>query len=59
MKEGLRMKTYKITYKQKFDGEILTDSYLKTVNDISEMIDAENALYSDPCVFSVDWVEVK
>lgn len=52
------MKRYRITYKQKFNGKILTDSYIKTVRNRGELIQAEQALYSDPHVFSVEWEEI-
>lgn len=48
-------KTYKITYKQRYMDKILTDSYLKTVDNFSEIIRAEEMLYEDECVFEVDW----
>lgn len=48
-------KRYRITYKQRFMGEVLTESYIKTVNNYGELIQAEQALYSDPHVFSVEW----
>lgn len=52
-------KTYKITYKQRYMDKILTDSYLKTVDNFSEIIIAEEMLYEDECVFEVDWELVK
>lgn len=51
-------KRYKITYKQRFMGEVLTDSYIKYVNNYGELIQAEQALYEDPHVFSVEWEEL-
>lgn len=53
------MKTYKITYKQEFGGKILEDSYLRTVDHEGELIKVEQALYSDPHVFSVEWEELE
>lgn len=52
-------KTYKITYKQRYMGEILTDSYLKTVDNFIEIIRAKEMLYEDECVFEVNWELVK
>lgn len=52
-------KIYKITYKQRYMDKILTDSYLKTVDNFSEIIRAEEMLYEDECVFEVDWELVK
>lgn len=50
-------KHYVITYKQKFWGEVLEDTYDKWCNPI-ELEEAITALYSDPHVFSVDYVEI-
>ncbi|MEB6549735.1 hypothetical protein MXL46_11620 [Heyndrickxia sporothermodurans] len=47
------MKRYRIHYKQKFNGEILEDSYIRTVRDERDLIKIEEDLYSDPHVFSV------
>ena len=52
-------KRYRITYKQRFMGKVLTDSYIKTINNFNELIQAEQALRSDPHVFSVKWEEVE
>jgi hypothetical protein len=52
------MKRYLITYKQKFCGEILVDSYVRTVSSYKELFEIEQRLYSDPHVFSVEWEEV-
>lgn len=52
------MKRYRITYKQRFNGEVLVDSYIKTVRDYGELLKAEQDLYSDPHVFSVEWEEL-
>ena len=53
------MKRYRIFYKQKFNGELIEDSYVKTVANYRELVAAETALYSDPHVFSVWWEEIK
>ena len=52
------MKQYRVHYKQKFMGEILEDSYIRTVNDESELYQIEMALYDDPHVFSVHCEEI-
>lgn len=54
----MTMKKYRITYKQMFNGEVLTDSYNRTVSSYGELLQAEQALYDDPHVFSVEWEEV-
>lgn len=51
-------KVYKITYKQRFMGEVIVDSYERTVKDDNELRYAINALYDDPHVFSVSSEEV-
>lgn len=48
----------RITYKQKYRGKILTDSYVRTVKNHEEIIKIKKDLYSDPHVVSVDWEEV-
>lgn len=48
------VKRYKVTYKQSFMGEVLVDSYIRVVQSDRELVDIENALYSDPHVFSVN-----
>lgn len=48
---------YKIIYKQKFWGEILYDSYDKWCTPY-ELEEAISALYDDPHVFSVDYIEI-
>lgn len=53
------MKRYRIHYKQKFNGEILEDSYVRTVENESDLIKIENLLYEDPHVFSVYAEEIK
>lgn len=50
----LELKRYKVTYKQRFMGEVLVDSYIKTVQSDRELASIEDALYSDPHVFSVN-----
>lgn len=52
------MKQYRITYKQKFSGEILEDSYIRTVKNEKELKKIENSLYEDPHVFSVEYEEL-
>lgn len=47
------MKQYRIYYKQKFDGKILEDSYIRTVESEGDLMKIEDALYDDPHVFSV------
>ena len=45
-----------VTYKQKFMGEILTDTYYKTIDDEnkqSEILDIRSALLSDLHVYDV------
>lgn len=49
------MKRYRIIYKQKFNGEILQDSYIRTVRNGHELQQAVSALYEDPHVFSVTY----
>ncbi|MBC1564124.1 hypothetical protein HCB26_06300 [Listeria booriae] len=51
-------KVYKITYKQRFMGEIIVDSYERAVKDDNELRAVVSALYDDPCVFSVSSEEV-
>ncbi|EAD8885363.1 hypothetical protein AL427_10235 [Listeria monocytogenes] len=51
-------KVYKITYKQRFMGKVIVDSYERTVKDDNELRSAINALYDDPDVFSVSSEEV-
>lgn len=45
----------KVTFKQKFRGEVLIDSYVRTVQGHEEIDEIENDLYSDSHVFSVKW----
>lgn len=52
------MKRYKVTYKQRFMGEVLKDSYYRTVNGDWELNVIENALFDDPHVFSVVFKDV-
>lgn len=49
------MKRYRIIYKQKFNGEILQGSYIRSVANESELQQAVSALYEDPYVFSVTY----
>lgn len=53
------MKRYRISYKQEFNGEILRDSYVRTVRSERELQKAVSALYSDPHVFSVTCEELE
>lgn len=53
------VKQYKITYKQEFWGEFIEDTYIRTVQNKSELRAALAALYEDPCVFSVECEEIK
>ena len=53
------MKRYLITYKQRFMGEVLVDSYERVVENMAELDQAVDALYSDPHVFSVTCKELK
>ena len=48
---------YKIRFRQKFMGEILEDSYDKWCTP-EELAEAISALYEDPHVFSVGYVEI-
>lgn len=50
-------KHYLIRYKQKFWGEILEDSY-KVYDTWEGVCNREMALYEDPCVFSVEIIEL-
>lgn len=45
-----------IYYSQQFMGETLDDEYITYVDNIRELEDKVEALYSDPHVISVDWV---
>ncbi|GGN64482.1 hypothetical protein [Oceanobacillus indicireducens] len=53
------MKRYRISYKQEFNGEILQDSYVRTVRSEWELQKAVSALYSDSHVFSVTCEELE
>lgn len=53
------MKRYRITYKQRFMGEVLVDSYERVVGSRAELDQAVDALYSDPHVYSVTCKELK
>lgn len=52
------MKQYRIHYKQRFNGEVLEDSYIRTVKSEKDLIKIEEALYDDPHVFSVHAEEI-
>ena len=52
------MKTYRITYKQKFMGKVIQDSYIRTVRNEFELEQTVDALYEDSHVFSVTYEEV-
>jgi len=58
-KEMEEMKRYRITYKQRFMGEVLQDSYVRTVANKHELQQAISNLYNDPHVFSVDYELIK
>ena len=49
------MKRYRIIYKQKFNGKILQNSYIRSVANESELQQAVSALYDDLHVFSVTY----
>lgn len=46
-------KVLRITYKQKFMGEVLTDTYIRTLNYGESEQSVINALYEDPHVIDV------
>lgn len=52
------MKHYKITYLQKFRGEILEDSYCVQVENEGQLQKKIDRLYEDSHVFSVNYKEV-
>lgn len=52
-----KIRHFKITYKQRFWGEVLTDTYDKWCTDY-ELEHDISALYSDPHIISVDYVEI-
>lgn len=52
------MKHYKITYLQKFRGEILEDSYCVQVENEGQLQKKIDMLYDDSHVFSVNYKEV-
>lgn len=52
------MKRYRIHYKQKFNGKVLEDSYIRFVESERDLIKIEDALYDDPHVFSVHAEEI-
>lgn len=43
-----------VRYKQEFNGQIIEDSYVRHIEDRSEVYRIEARLYSDPHVISVD-----
>lgn len=49
-------KNYKVTFKQRFMGEVIEDSYVKYQQTVEEMDRAIDALCSDPHVFRC-WYE--
>lgn len=53
------MRQYRITYKQKFMGKILQESYVKSVSTERELQNAIDTLYEDPHVYSVDYEELE
>lgn len=58
-KDGKRMETrknYVLTFKQEFNGQILTDSYLKYSKTVAEMEQAVRDVQTDSHVFDV-WYE--
>lgn len=58
VKRGYSMEIYRITYKQKFSGKVLEDSYIKRVRSHEEIDMAIEALYDDPCVFAVEAIRI-
>lgn len=46
---------YLITYKQEFDGEYLTDSFIKHVYHCNDLNTSIKALYADPHVYDVSF----
>lgn len=53
-----RRRHYVIVYEQKFWHETLYDEYTKFCT-FEELLEAVEALYSDPCVTSVMYYEIK
>lgn len=53
------MEKYRITYSQKFMGQTIRESYIKTVSGKGELEQAVNALYCDPHVFKVVYRKVE
>ena len=58
LKRGYNMEMYRITYKQRFAGKVLEDSYIKRVRSYEEIDMAIEALYDDPCVFGVEAIRI-
>ena len=52
------MTKYKVTYKQRFNGEVLTESYIRSVRNKQELHDVREALLSDDHVFNVEFEKV-
>lgn len=52
-----KVRHFRITYRQVFWGEVLVGTYDKWCT-YYELEQAISALYSDPHVFSVDYVEI-
>lgn len=50
--------TYKITYSQIFNGQVLTDSFNKTVTSIAELHETAKRIKTDPHVTHVSWERV-
>lgn len=57
-KEGFR-KNYRLFHKQKFNGQILEDSYIEYDATKAEMEEAVRITFSDPHVFSAWYEEVQ
>lgn len=53
-----RRRHYAIVYEQKFGHETLHDEYTKFCT-FEELLESVEALYSDPCVTSVMYYEIK
>lgn len=53
------MRRFKVYYDQEFRGEVLSDSFTKSVNDESELEEVARSLYDDPHVFFVRWEEIE
>lgn len=55
----IKMKRYRIHYRQSFNGEVLEDSYTRTVESESDLIKIKESLYDDPHVFDVFAEEIR